>query len=177
LYTVPLRDIETTKVTEIETKQMIGKRTNFLFEIVFIENNQNYSGTSGDSVLHENDQNNKRSVKIDLDKKYIPLLQEQINAFREKQINPSIRRAIALAKNSKLCIQCAENKYALEYKSDHNLCLECFRRNYGKVILEAPNAEYYGGHKAYLGGGAFGKYHLYSRQKRKRQSTAISFDM
>jgi hypothetical protein len=24
--------------------------------------------------------------------------------------------------------------------------------------LEAPNAEYYGGHKAYLGGGAFGKY-------------------
>jgi hypothetical protein len=124
-----------------------------VLEIVFIEN------TVADSALSENDQNNnRRSIKIDLDKKYITLLQEQINVFKDKEINPSIRRTIALAKNSKLCIQCAENKYALEYKSDHNLCLDCFRRNYGKVILEAPNAEYYGGHKAYLGGGTFGKY-------------------
>jgi hypothetical protein len=35
--------------------------------------------------------------------------------------------------------------------------VECFRHNYGKLILESPNAEYFGGHKAYLGGGAFGR--------------------
>lgn len=165
LYIVPLEDIETTTVIEEQAKRMIvGRKNNLLLEILFSHNNQN-SGSSGnvDSVLPENYQNNNRKpVIIDLDNKYIPILQAQINTFKETEINPAIRRGIAVAKDRKLCIQCAKNKYVRTYHADHNLCSECFRREYGKLILESPDAEYFGGHKAYLAGGAFGN-HLRGR--------------
>lgn len=167
LYIVPLEDIETTTVIEEQAKRMIvGRKNNLLLEILFSHNNQN-SGSSGnvDSVLPENYQNNNRKpVIIDLDNKYIPILQAQINTFKETEINPAIRRGIAVAKDRKLCIQCAKNKYVRTYHADHNLCSECFRREYGKLILESPDAEYFGGHKAYLAGGAFGN-HLRDRYK------------
>lgn len=161
LYTIPLKDIKTITVIEKQVRQtIIGRKNNLLVEILFVDNDQNVGSSSSniDSGLPENYQNNLRSVRIDLDDKYIPILQAQFNVFKEKEINPAVRRAIAVAKNSKLCIQCAKNKYVRTYHSDHNLCSECFRHNYGKLILESPTAEYFGGHKAYLAGGAFGNY-------------------
>lgn len=47
---------------------------------------------------------------------------------------------------------------AVEYHHGYNLCLDCFTNNYGKIILEKRDAEYYGGHKAYLSGGYFDKF-------------------
>jgi hypothetical protein len=81
LYIIPLRNIETTRVTEIETKQMIiGKRTSLLLEIEFIDNNQNDSNASAGSVSSDTNQDNKRSIKIDLEKKkLILLLEEQLH--------------------------------------------------------------------------------------------------
>jgi hypothetical protein len=89
---------------------------------------------------------------------HVSTLLDKINQFKDEKVYPSIVRAIAVAKDSKLCIQCAKKKYALEYSHDYNLCLDCFTNNYGKIILEKPDAEYYGGHKAYLSGGYFDKF-------------------
>ncbi len=60
---------------------------------MFTENNQNNGGAGGDYILPQNNQDNKKSIKIDLDKKYISLLQEQINTFRETEINQAIRHS------------------------------------------------------------------------------------
>lgn len=67
-------------------------------------------------------------------------------------------RSIALAKDSKLCIQCAKKKYVLKFSRDYNLCWVCFIKNYGEVVYHARPAEYYGGHKVYLTGGYFGDF-------------------
>ncbi|MGB7665473.1 MAG: hypothetical protein WBL67_22270 [Nitrososphaeraceae archaeon] len=60
---------------------------------MFTENNQNNGGAGGDYILPQNNQDNKKSIKIDLDKKYISLLKEQINTFRETEINQAIRHS------------------------------------------------------------------------------------
>jgi hypothetical protein len=85
-------------------------------------------------------------------------LLDQIDQFKDEKVNPSIVRAIALKRDPGLCIQCAKEKYALEYHHDYNLCLDCFTNNYGEIILAKRDAEYYGGHKAYLSGGYFDKF-------------------
>jgi hypothetical protein len=41
-------------------------------------------------------------------KRHISTLLDQINQFKDEKVNPSILRAIALAKDSKLCVQCAK---------------------------------------------------------------------
>lgn len=133
---------------------MMFKRDNLLIQIDFTRSENG----SISSALTENNQTDTNSIRLDLDKGHIPILLDQINQFKDEKINPSIGIAAAVAKDSKLCIQCAKKKYVLRYRHDYNLCLECFTNNYGRVILEAPNAEYHGGHKASLGGGAFDKY-------------------
>ena len=60
---------------------------------MFTENNQNNGSAGGDYILPQNNQDNKKSIKIDLDKKYISILQEQINTFRETEINQAIRHS------------------------------------------------------------------------------------
>lgn len=138
---IPLRDIEISRPVTSQTRHMMIRKNNLLIEIVFTD-----------------EQKNKKSIRLDLDEKYISLLQEQIDVFKDQKNNPSVKRAIAVAENPKLCVQCAENKHVLLFHSDYNLCLDCFTYNYGKALLEAPKAEYFGGHKAYLGGGALSKH-------------------
>ncbi len=144
LLAINLKDIETSRTTTIRTKHMLFTKNKLVLEIVFISDSQN----------------NKRSIQVGLYEGYIPIVEEQIITFRNEEDNHSIIKAIALQKNPKLCIQCAKKPYALEYSSNYNLCLDCFTYNYGKVLLQAPIAQYYGGHKAYLGGGTFDKYEV-----------------
>jgi hypothetical protein len=37
------------------------------------------------------------------------------------------------------------------------VCKNCFQKEYGSILLETRNGEYYGGHKAHLAGGLFSK--------------------
>jgi hypothetical protein len=138
---IPLRDIIAATPVTIQTRHMMTKRDNLLVQI-----NLARSDTENTSIC------------FDMDEKHISTLLDQIDQFKDEKVNPSIVRAIALAKDPELCIQCAKKKYALKYSHDYNLCLDCFTNNYGKIILATLDAEYYGGHKAYLSGGYFGKF-------------------
>ena len=150
---IALRDIIAATPVTIQTRHMMAKRDNLLVQINLARSNSPTSAASPRDTQTEN-----ISIRFDMDKEYIPTLLDQINQFKDEKVNPSIARAIAVAKDPKLCIQCAKKKYALKYRHDYNLCLDCFTNNYGKIILEAPDAEYYGGHKAYLSGGYFDKF-------------------
>ena len=55
-----------------------------------------------------------------------------------------------------LCAECFEYSYDYILQS-RKICKNCYLKVYGTPILYAANAEYHGGHKAYLAGGAFGK--------------------
>jgi hypothetical protein len=79
-----------------------------LLEILFVDDSQNDGNSDNtSSSLAENYENRTRLVTIDLDTKHIPILQMQINGFKEERVNPAIIRAIAIASDRKLCIQCA----------------------------------------------------------------------
>ena len=93
-----------------------------------------------------------------MEKGRISTLLKQINQFKDVKANPSIERSIALAKDPKLCIQCAKKRYEVGLSRNYNLCLNCFSDNYGRIIFQVLKAEYYGGHKVYLSGGVSGDY-------------------
>jgi hypothetical protein len=59
---------------------------------------------------------------------------------------------------SMACALCAKNVYYFEFESENLLCFSCFEKKYGKVLLTANRAEYYGGHKVHLAGGTFSDY-------------------
>jgi hypothetical protein len=145
LLVIQLREIIRANPVTVDTSSNLAVR------IKFARRDSPTSATS-DGKLETN------SIKFDIGRKEIPLLLEQIDHFKDEKINPSIARAIAVAEHPNLCIQCAKRKYVLKYRHDYNLCRECFVTNYGRPILETIGGEYYGGHKAYLGGGTFGKF-------------------
>jgi hypothetical protein len=93
-------------------------------------------------------------IRFEMDKERISTLLDQIDQFKDEKGNPSIVRAIALAKDPKLCAK----KYEVKFSHDYNLCSDCFTDNYGKIIFQALRAEYYGGHKVYLSGGYSGDF-------------------
>jgi hypothetical protein len=153
LLVIPLRDIMVATSVAVQTKYMMIKKDNLLVQIDLAK-----SDNSSSASLPGDDQTENISIRFDMNKGQIPTLLDQINQFKDEKINSSVSRANAVAKDPKLCIQCAKKRYALEYRHDYNLCLDCFSNNYGRIIIEAPMAEYHGGHKAYLGGGAFDKF-------------------
>jgi hypothetical protein len=55
-----------------------------------------------------------------MDEGRISTLLDQINQFKDEKVNPSIARSIALARDSKLCIQCAKKKYELKFRTSKN---------------------------------------------------------
>src|SRR5918995_445531 len=139
LFVIPLRDIIAATPVTIQTKR--GDNLGVQIDL------------ARSDISHT-------SIRFDMDEEHISTLLDQIDQFKDEKVNPSIVRAIALAKDPELCIQCAKKNYALEYSHDYNLCLDCFTNNYGKIILATRDAEYYGGHKAYLSGGYFGKFQV-----------------
>jgi hypothetical protein len=141
LFVTPLRDIITATPVTIQTRHMMTVRDKLLVQI-------NLESRTAITL----------SIRFDMDKGQISTLLEQINQFKDEKVNPSIVRAIALARDSKLCIQCAKKKYELKFSRDFNLCLDCFSDNYGRIIFHALNAQYYGGHKVYLSGGYSGDF-------------------
>lgn len=50
-----------------------------------------------------------------------------------------------------VCIACAKHASYFEFESE-NLCFDCFEKKYGRVLLTANRAEYFGGHKVHLAG-------------------------
>ncbi len=56
-----------------------------------------------------------------------------------------------------LCQVCHQN-YSDWVFHTGEICNECFEKKYGKMIIHAEHAEYYGGHKAFLAGGYFSKF-------------------
>lgn len=52
------------------------------------------------------------------------------------------------------CNACSKHAYSFELRTE-SLCPQCFESKYGKLLLKAEDADYYGGHKAYLAGGVF----------------------
>jgi hypothetical protein len=112
------------------------------------------------AMLSEDSKMVTNSIRFDMGRKEISSLLVQIEIFKDEKLNPSIARAIIVVEHPNLCIQCAKKKRVTLYRHDYNLCKDCFTSNYGKPILEVRNAEYYGGHKAYLSGGYFDKFQI-----------------
>jgi hypothetical protein len=92
LFVIPLRDILGTKSVGSAIRDNLGVQIDLARSDI-----QHYS------------------IRLDMDGGHISTLLDQINQFKDEKVNPSIVRAIAVAKDSKLCIQCAKQKYALEY--------------------------------------------------------------
>lgn len=60
--------------------------------------------------------------------------------------------------NPNLCESCNTIQSRMFDFHSQKLCLNCFQTKYGRLVLLAPRAEYFGGHKAYLAGGMFKQY-------------------
>jgi hypothetical protein len=57
---------------------------------------------------------------------------------------------------SLICTVCTKNVYSVSFeKGAEKLCRICFEERFGKTVLTANVAEYFGGHKAFLAGGMF----------------------
>jgi hypothetical protein len=55
-----------------------------------------------------------------------------------------------------ICTVCNRNIFSFSFqKGTEKLCKTCFEQRCGKTLLATPNAQYHGGHKAYLAGGMF----------------------
>ena len=153
LLEIPLRDILAANTVYHTTRHLMTKRDNLVVQIDLLRND------SPTSIALEGDtQTEKISVRFIMDKGRVSTLLEQINQFKDVKVNPSIARSIALSKDPKLCIQCAKKKYELKFRRGYNLCLNCFSDNYGRIIFQALQAGYYGGHKVYLSGGVSGDF-------------------
>jgi hypothetical protein len=137
LVTIPLGDIEAvTPITIITKHRMLLDKKCLLLEIVFKDN-----------------QENKRSVRLDIEDKYISVLQEQINLLKDASNNLSFQKAIAALKDPTLCSVCIENKFIYGFHSS-KLCLICFEEEYDKILLQADkDVNYHHGHKDHVGGG------------------------
>jgi hypothetical protein len=153
LLVIPLIDILAAKPVTIQTRHMMTKRENLVVQMDLLGNDSPTSATLAGDTRAE-----KISIRFNMDKGRISTLLEQINRFKDVKVNPSIARSVALAKDPKLCIQCAKKKYEFRLSHDYNLCLYCFSDKYGRIIFQALQAEYYGGHKVYLSGGVSGDF-------------------
>src|ERR687897_1474901 len=105
LFVIPLRDI----LAANPVRHMMRKSEYLLVQIDFL-------GSSSSTLAA------KISIRFWMDEQRISTLLKQINQFRDEKVNPSIVRAIALARDSKLCIQCAKKKYELAFSRNYNLC-------------------------------------------------------
>jgi hypothetical protein len=57
---------------------------------------------------------------------------------------------------SLMCTVCNRNIFSFSFqKGIEKLCKACFEQSCGNTVLATPNAQYYGGHKAFLAGGLF----------------------
>src|SRR5919106_517914 len=55
-----------------------------------------------------------------------------------------------------ICTVCNRNIFSFSFqKGIEKFCRICFEQKCGKTLLATPNAQYHGGHKAYLAGGMF----------------------
>lgn len=84
---------------------------------------------------------------------------EKPKEIESTQTTTSEIQELAPEMPSKPCSVCLKNEQSFFVKSD-NLCVSCFHKQYGKILLKGEVASYYGGHKAYLAGGLLSKEEL-----------------
>ena len=106
LLVIPLRDITVATSVAVQTKHMMIKKDNLFVQIDLAK-----SDNSSSASLPGDDQTENISIRFDMNKGQILTLLDQINQFKDEKINSSISRANAVAKDPKLCIQCAKKKY------------------------------------------------------------------
>lgn len=74
-------------------------------------------------------------------------------------IKKSILQLLAFLHGVTVCELCGFNKIDVYFSYEH-ICLSCFRKKYGGVVLSTSTGEYYGGHKLYVAGGKFKDHEL-----------------
>jgi hypothetical protein len=127
LFVIPVRNIE--RVVPVrQTRGTIRQKDYLTLEITF----RPTTGIQPQSHL----------ISFHVDQSYIDSIQSYIQYLKDAEYNPVLKRQIKSDLQPDLCAECFEYSYL---------------KFYGTPILYAENAEYHGGHKAYLAGGVFGK--------------------
>ena len=151
LLTIPISDIkELTTISEIRGK--FGREKDSVVGITL------HSST----VLQ-----NKRFINFDIKNgKHVDLIQQQIELLKKAETNKTSQTAIKIMLNPELCHTCLENNSSFEFYSKGKLCINCFEKEYGKILLQTPIGDgkivnYCGGHRdhvitGFLGTGAIG---------------------
>jgi hypothetical protein len=141
LLVIPVKDIE--KVVPVrQTRGRIRQKDYLTLEITF----RSLRGS----------QPQPHSIIFYVDQSYIDTIQSYIQYLKDAEYNPIIKRQIKSDLQPNLCAECFGYEYDIILQSQ-KLCKNCYLKLYGTPVLYAENAEYHGGHKAYLAGGVFGK--------------------
>ena len=125
------------------------------------EVNLNRENGSVLKVIFSDDSSSDKSFTFNVkNKRHTPRIQQQILLLKEAAQDDSVRKAIISSLNPRLCNLCLENDLAFNFSLMGKLCLGCFEKEYGKILLqtEKPIAEYYGGHRDYNPTGIFSKH-------------------
>jgi hypothetical protein len=141
LLVIPVKDIE--KVVPVrQTRGRIRQKDYLTLEITF----RSLRGS----------QPQPHSIIFSVDQSYIDTIQSYIQYLKDTEYNPIIKRQIKSDLQPNWCAECFGYEYDIILQSQ-KLCKNCYLKLYGTPVLYAENAEYHGGHKAYLAGGVFGK--------------------
>jgi hypothetical protein len=110
------------------------------------ENLKKESDSALKITLTDADSSNKSITLTVKNKKHTSRIQRQILLLKEAAQDPSVKKSIMSSLNPNLCSLCLENDLFVNFSSVGKLCLGCFEKEYGKILLrtEKPIAEYYG---------------------------------
>lgn len=97
----------------------------------------------------------ERSIIFDVkNKKFVNVIEQQIKLLKDAEGNQSLQKGILTTIYPQLCNRCLENILTFEFRSIGKVCLSCFEKEYGRMLLQTEaNKEheviytYYGGHK------------------------------
>jgi Short C-terminal domain len=101
----------------------------------------------------------KRSIIFDVKNiKFVSVIIQQIKLLKDAEESPQLQKAIITKVYPQLCNKCLENELSFEFNSIGKLCLSCFEKEYGKMLLQPQRqthkeeeiAHYNGGHKDHI---------------------------
>jgi hypothetical protein len=152
---ISLDDIIQAKLAAIETGKF-RKERNLVLSITYSSVNADKSTSAVTPISTMDNQNNSRTVFLDMDDKDINMILDQINILKEVgRDDYSKLQFNAILKKIILCTYCNTNPSVFSF-SFGQICSSCFTKDYGEIIIQAKDGEYCGGHKLYLAGGKFG---------------------
>jgi Short C-terminal domain len=124
-------------------------------DIDIISNLQTSSGKDSDIKIAFNDnRQNKKSITFKVkNNKHLDVIKQQINLLKRAEVDPFIQKKIKSMLNPELCTVCVNDKYVFEFHPSSKLCPNCFKEQYGQILLHSDAVDYHGGHKDYILGG------------------------